>query len=314
VMMPDRPQDLKSDHISVCICTYKRPQMLSNLLSKLEDQVTENLFTYSAVVVDNDASQSGKDAVTVCQDKSLIKINYFCEPQQNIALARNKAVENAKGNFIAFIDDDEFPEATWLLHLYKALRRFNADAVLGPVIPHYPADAPEWLIKSKMCERPSHKTGTILYGSETRTGNVLMDMRMFENSTYRFDSKFGRTGGEDITFFSMMEKKGKVYVWCEEAPVYETVPPERWSKEFYIKRNLRIGSLSGTGIHRRDDFLKSAYAFGKSAAWITVTTLFMPFSRLFGEHIYVRNITKLIYNIGLVSGLMSRPIIRDRDD
>ena len=36
--------------------------------------------------------------------------------KQNIALARNKAIENAKGDFIAFIDDDEFPLDQWLLN------------------------------------------------------------------------------------------------------------------------------------------------------------------------------------------------------
>ena len=55
------------DHISVCICTYKRPQMLSELLSKLQNQVTSNQFTYSAVIVDNDTNQSAREIVKVWQ-------------------------------------------------------------------------------------------------------------------------------------------------------------------------------------------------------------------------------------------------------
>ena len=192
---PDNP------HISICVCTFKRPQMLSNLLSKLQDQVTENLFTYSAVVVDNDPNQSARQIVNTWQDKSAIHIDYYFEPEKNIALARNKAVENATGSFIAFIDDDEFPTDSWLLNLYTSLLKYGVDGVLGPVKPHYPEMTPDWLIKSKLCERPEHKTGTILHWGQTRTGNTILNKRLFENNQLWFDSAFGITGGEDTIFF-----------------------------------------------------------------------------------------------------------------
>src|SRR5512145_2865383 len=149
-----------TDHICVCICTYKRPDLLSKLLSALQNQKTEDLFTYSAVVVDNDIRQSARDTVSALQKTSSIRIDYHVEPEQNIALTRNRAVDNARGNYIAFIDDDEFPIPEWLLNLYKALIRYKVDAVLGPVRPYYPDQTPRWLIKSRLCERPEHKTGT----------------------------------------------------------------------------------------------------------------------------------------------------------
>ena len=47
-------------HISVCICTYRRPELLRRLLRDLEHQVTENKFTFSVVVADNDAALSAR--------------------------------------------------------------------------------------------------------------------------------------------------------------------------------------------------------------------------------------------------------------
>ena len=47
-------------HISVCICTFKRPALLAVLLDALGDQVTDGLFTFDIVVVDNDASRSSE--------------------------------------------------------------------------------------------------------------------------------------------------------------------------------------------------------------------------------------------------------------
>src|SRR5437867_185465 len=102
-------------HIAVCVCTYKRPRFLSRLLADLRDQETRGLFTYSIVVTDNDRLQSASGVVREFAAASCIPIRYCVEPRQNIALARNKAVANAKGDFIAFIDDDEFPTQTWLL-------------------------------------------------------------------------------------------------------------------------------------------------------------------------------------------------------
>src|SRR5258706_13865972 len=98
-----------SQHITVCICTYKRPQYLDHLVQELCLQGTGWLFSYSIVVTDNDREQSAKNVVTNNAGKSSIQITYDSEPEQNIALARNRALANATGEFIAFIDDDELP-------------------------------------------------------------------------------------------------------------------------------------------------------------------------------------------------------------
>lgn len=303
-----------TDHISVCICTYKRPDLLRNLLLRLQHQETNDLFTYSAVVVDNDQNKTAEDTVRRLQQSSDIRTDYFYEPEQNIALARNKAVENAEGNYIAFIDDDEFPVSDWLLNLYKTMYRFEADGVLGPVRPYYPAHTPAWLIKSKLCERPEHKTGTVMHWAETRTGNVLLDKRIFEDADNRFGREFGRTGGEDIEFFRKMAGEGKKFVWCNEAPTYETVLPERWSKEFYSERYLRIGGLVGEKIRRRNSGLGCMYSLLKSTAWITVMGLSLPLSLLWGEHIYMRAVTKIMYNFGLLSGFSGWAVLRYRNE
>lgn len=265
-------------------------------------------------MVDNDANKTAEATVEDLRKKSAIRIDYFYEPEQNIALARNKAVENAQGNYIVFIDDDEFPDSIWLLTLYRAMIQFKVDGVLGPIKPHYPQDTPKWLIRSKLCERPEHNTGTFLHWGQTRTGNVLLDRKLFEDTRNRFGREFGRTGGEDIAFFKKMIEAGRVFVWCNEAPVYETVPPERWDKYFYLRKNTRIGGLTGEQVRQRESIIQCVYSLIKSTAWITITTIILPFALLAGKHIYMRAITKLMYNVGLISGLMSCTLQRYRNE
>jgi glycosyltransferase involved in cell wall biosynthesis len=280
----------------------------------LQHQETENLFTYSAVVVDNDTNKTAQSLVEDLQKTSTIRIDYFNEPEQNIALARNKAVENAHGNYIAFIDDDEFPISNWLLNLYKSITIYKADGVLGPVRPHYPASCPTWLIKSKLCERPEHQTGTVLNWGDTRTGNVLFDSKIFRDQNNRFGPEYGRTGGEDIEFFKIMVESGRIFIWCNEAPAYETISKERWSKKFYEQRSLRIGGLVGEKIRQRAQISQRSYSLIKSVVWIAAMTIITPFAKIVGDHLYLRAVTKIMYNKGLLLGFMGRAVIRNRDE
>src|SRR5712664_254520 len=152
-MSPEKP------HISVCICTYKRPQFLKRLLQGLAKQDTGGLFTYSTVVADNDHALSAEPVVREFTATSDIRVTYCVEPRQNIALARNKAVENAEGDLVAFIDDDEFPATDWLLHLFNARLNYGVDGVLGPVKPYYECPPPDWVKKGGFFERPCYATG-----------------------------------------------------------------------------------------------------------------------------------------------------------
>lgn len=302
----------KSSHICVCICTYKRTQLLKRLLEKLLCQETDDLFTYSIVVVDNDYAKSAKKTVMATKKKSEIPIKYYVEPEQNIALARNKAVKNANGDFIAFIDDDEFPISKWLFNLYNVCNEYEVDGSLGPVKPYFDMQPPKWLIKGKFCERPSYKTGTVLDYGETRTGNVLLRKDIFSGKKNEFRAEFGRTGGEDIEFFKKIIGQGCVFVWCEEAPVYETVPPERWKKSFYFKKYLRIGGLTGEKV-RTGSLSEFTYLI-KAFVALVVYALALPSSCLFGEYLYMKCLTKLFYYCGLISGFWGFGVLRYRDD
>ena len=139
--------------ITVCICTFKRQAFLENLLRKLESQRTDNLFEYDVVVADNDAGRSAEPVVRALAGSSSLKITYCAEPVANIALARNAALANARGNFIAFIDDDEFPTAEWLYQLFHARDAHRVDGVLGPVLPHFMQEPHSWLEKGKFFDR-----------------------------------------------------------------------------------------------------------------------------------------------------------------
>ena len=181
----------RSGHISICVCTYRRPELLEHLLRAVQTLETHDLFTLSVVVVDNDHRESAREIVERVKETSSIPIDYDVEPERNISLARNRSLRNSKGDLIAFIDDDEFPEQSWLFNHWQTLRSTNADGVLGPVKPHFGAHAPAWLVKSGLCTRFRLETGAVIKDSQyTGPGNVLIRRSLFLELDGSFDPKY----------------------------------------------------------------------------------------------------------------------------
>lgn len=226
-------------HVTVCVCTYRRPALLARLLESLENLAGEG-FTWSVVVVDNDAAQSAR---AIVERPRRIVCRYFNEPEKNIAKARNRTLANAHGDFIAFLDDDEFPVPEWLDLMLALCARSGADGVLAPVEPHFEATPPDWLVKSGVFHRPRHATGTVIGPSDARTGNVLMKRAVFAPDAEPFDTRFAN-GGEDVDFFRRKMATGRRFVWCDEAVAYESVPPARATAAYFLRRALLRGRNS----------------------------------------------------------------------
>lgn len=288
-------------HICVCVCTYKRPEYLRRLLSGLASQETGGFFTYSIVVTDNDSLRSAEQMANQFAADSPIPIHYCVEPQQNIAMARNKAVSKASGDFIAFIDDDEFPQRHWLLTLFQACAKYGADGVLGPVRPHFDAGTPAWVIKGKFYDRPSYRTGFVIDATKGRTGNCLLKGSILADSEQPFRAEF--QSGEDQDFFRRMIERGHVFIWCEEAVAYEVVPPLRWKRSFMLKRALLRGGV--TPLHSTfglRDILKSIIA-------VPAYGVALPFALVSGQHRFMTLLIKICDHLGrLLACLGIRPI------
>jgi succinoglycan biosynthesis protein ExoM len=297
---------IKFENISVCVCTYKRPQLLNRLLEKLIVQKSGD-FTFSVVVIDNDSEQSARVVAQRFNNKNKIPIYYHCESRKSISYARNCAIENASGKYLAFIDDDEYPDVNWLHELYSAKKDYGADCILGPVIPHFEVKPPRWL--KEICERPSFESGTILTTKYTRTGNVLFDGEIFKDPSNRFDSSFGLTGGEDTDFFNRILKKGYSAVWCNEAVVFENVPPDRWSKEFYIKRAFLRGSVNDF-YSRRLSFMKRSSILVRSAMLFFGYSFALPFI-IWNDSICMKFYNRYFHHAGrLVTALGLTPVCK----
>ena len=298
------------DRISVCICTYKRPALLAALLDALAAQVTDASFAFDVVVVDNDLRRSSEEVVRSVAGRSTMAVTYDAEPERNISMARNRAIQHATGNLVAFIDDDERPGRDWLRQLHQTLRDSGADGVLAPVIPDFPPEAPQWLRDGRVFDRKRHATGCRIGAGDARTGNALLDRSLFADGRTWFDPALGRSGGEDSEFFSRQFRNGRAFVWCDEAVVSEAVPPERWKAAFHIKRFWRSGTISGEWM--RDGRLPSTL-FAKNLLGLGACAVAMPVSLVLPKRLWMRVAQKCAYCAGVVTAYLGWSMFRHRD-
>jgi glycosyltransferase involved in cell wall biosynthesis len=302
----DAGSEKRTHHLCVCICTFKRPELLNRLLISLSNQKTEGAFSFSIVVSDNDAMQSARPVVASFSSESQIPITYCFEPQQNIAMARNNALAHADGDFVLFIDDDEFAIDSWLHSLLSTCLKHNVDGVLGPVKAFFEAEVPKWLIKGRFFDRQFHATGSIVKWPEARTGNVLFRKRIVDGMDRPFRPEFA-TAGEDVDFFRQMIENGHKFIWCDEAVVYESVPASRCTRGYVLKRALLRGSnFPKHPRHRMRNLAKSLIA-------VPCYTLALPLLALLGDHVFMSYLIKLVDHSSRLLAFAGLPLARQRN-
>lgn len=220
--------------VAVCILTYRRPAMLERVVRSVMAQEPESDWTHFAVVIDNDEAASGAAVIDELNTAFPNRIRYFVERRKGISQARNRALAETLGaDFVAFIDDDEYAQRSWLRNLLAIQRKTGADVVLGPVHPDFES-APDWAIRGKFFAAQDHPSGApVRY---INAGNVLISAAVA--SHYRFDPRFDLTGGEDTHFFERVRMDGARFVWAGDAHVFEFIPAQRTRVDWVVRRAI----------------------------------------------------------------------------
>ncbi|WP_119422663.1 glycosyltransferase family 2 protein [Desertibaculum subflavum] len=291
--------------ISVCVCTYKRSSVVDTLAS-IAAQILPPGWRTEIVVVDNDEAGSAERAVREWCARNTVPVRYAIQPSRNIAATRNRALELARGGWLALIDDDERANPTWLGHLIRTAEQHGADAVIGNVIALYPPSAPPWVQRADPLSRDWGATGDrLLTGS---SANALIRAELVRRSGIRFDEARGLSGGEDTDFFSRLHAAGAHIVVCAEAIVAETIPPARLDLDYLRNRALRSGQsygeirLRSLSPARRLAFL--AAASGKAALFLALAA---PLNRLARSAAWRLRIRGWL-NTGKLRACLGRPL------
>jgi succinoglycan biosynthesis protein ExoM len=225
--------------IGVCIATYRRADRLASLLEDLSQQ---SVPLAEVIVVDNDAAGTARAVVEQHRERmTAYPVRYDIQPERSISLTRNRTVELATAEWLAFIDDDERAPAAWLSQLMAAKERYSADAVLGPVVPIVPDTAPVWIRRGSFYDFPRLSTGEVVPLNRMRFGNILLSGARLRQEPVPFDPAYKLAAGEDADLLIRLAEKGAKIIWCDEAEVMEPVVAARLSLRWLLQRALGGG-------------------------------------------------------------------------
>lgn len=282
--------------VTVCIASIGRPSLVP-LLRSLERM--QKPMPVRVIVADDSADGAARRIVQQSGPWNL-PVDVFDAGARNISIARNVCLDRADGDFAAFVDDDEWVDENWLVHLHETALRYQADAVFGAVDAIYAPNTPLWLSAVGLFRKRPGATGTRV--DTGATCNALVRIDTVRKINLRFDEAFGRTGGEDTAFFCSLAAAGGVLVACSDAKVYENVPADRLEIQHLRQRYTRGGHtyarvmLAHQGPTRRAVFYASTLI--KLLATGAISLIAWPFRRDLGLIYATRfwgHIGKLLY-------------------
>ncbi|HEY1056782.1 MAG TPA: glycosyltransferase, partial [Emticicia sp.] len=206
--------------VSVCLCTFKRLSLIDTIAG-ISIQNLPPGVSLEIIVIDSDLQRSAKKIIEDAKSRFNLEIKDFVADKSGISSARNKAIKEATGEWLVFIDDDEVPDCNWIKCLLSCASEFSSTVVFGEVKTIYPSGTPDWIVKENLFGKQLPATGTIV--THGPTSNALVLRKLVENQPYLFNEAFGVTGGEDTEFFYRLYKDGAKMVTSKESIVFETV-------------------------------------------------------------------------------------------
>ena len=231
--------------VSVVIPTLNRHASLGRAMRSVLRQSGLDDVSVELIVVDNSADWNARATVEAIAPENGISIRLINEPRPGVANARNAGARLAKGDWVAFLDDDEEADAAWLSSLLKVAVESGADAVFGEVSARAEGtdaiqDFAPYFSRSLRREDRADITDLAAY---LGTNNSMFNRHTCLAGPDPFDPSLNTTGGEDSLLLKRMALKGRRYAWAPLAKVVEWVPERRLSWNYVRKRKFASGQI-----------------------------------------------------------------------
>ena len=238
--------------ISVILCTYNRDKYIYNVLHSLAVG-TLAAEDYEVVLVNNNSTDRTEEECRRFEaDHPAVKLRYCVETNQGLSYARNRGIQESKGDILVYVDDDALVNEDYLKS-YADFFAGNPQAVAagGPIIPQYDGcEEPKWM---------SHYTrqlitGKLHLGDKEREfprdafpggGNAAYRKSVFD-IVGLFNVELGRKGNsligaEEKDLFDKMTTAGMHFYYIPTAILYHLIPPKKLTQDYFDRLTHSIG-------------------------------------------------------------------------
>jgi glycosyltransferase involved in cell wall biosynthesis len=230
--------------ISVILCTHNRCESLAKALESAAALRLPDSIEWEILVVDNNSTDKTREVVEDYCRRFTGRFRYLFEPQPGKSYALNSGIQVARGEVLAFMDDDVTVEPTWLENLTAPLRNGVWAGSGGRILPEQKFVPPRWLsLEGRYALAP---LAMFDYGpdacelTEAPFGtNMAFQKTVFEKYG-GFRTDLGPRPGseirsEDTEFGRRLLAAGERLHYEPSAVVYHSVARNRLDKKYFLR-------------------------------------------------------------------------------
>ncbi|MGB7727472.1 MAG: glycosyltransferase [Candidatus Acidiferrum sp.] len=239
---------------SVILCTFNRCQSLLEALESVAASELPDSVTWEVLVVDNNSTDNTRIVAEEFCRRHPNRFRYLFEPQQGKSYALNAAIRAARGDIVAFTDDDVIVEPTWIRNLTAALESNEWVGAGGRIRPERGFSFPSWL----SLDGPYSMGGVVgLFDRGDKPAeldwapygaNMAFRREMFEKyGGFRTDigpRPGSEIRGEDTEYGYRLMAAGERLRYEPSAIVYHKMPVNRISKDCFLAWWFGFGRTS----------------------------------------------------------------------
>ncbi|MEX0701938.1 MAG: glycosyltransferase [Planctomycetales bacterium] len=228
--------------ITIAVCTRNRADALRAAVASLGGLATHGRFTYDVLVVDNGSTDETPAVARELAENLPIEVRYAREETPGVVFARNRAIAECRGQWLAFFDDDQAADPEWIAELLALAERRNAECVGGKVRLRFPAGVERAL--SPICrmllgESVGLDSERKYSAAVTPGAGNLMVRRAALERVGGFDPAYnGR--GEDTDLFLRLMSAGIEGWYSPAAIIHHIIPAERVSDDYLLRMAARM--------------------------------------------------------------------------
>lgn len=207
------------DKISIVVAVYNAEQTLRKCVDSLLNQTYKNI----EIILVNDCSKDS--SLDICKEYSKTYDNVIVvsnERNFGVSATRNNGIDNSAGEYICFVDSDDYVEPNYLEVLYSNYKKYNTVPICGFVYHD------EYNLAKPVTYSWSGNEGLVSLGEAfklkselylTALWNKLFDRRLIVDKNIKFDTDI--SVGEDLRFsIEYFDKNNISEVYVLKKPLY----------------------------------------------------------------------------------------------
>jgi len=223
------------------------------MLKSLRETVIPDNLSCEFILVDNNSDDDKRFVFEEVERHCDSRIKYVFEEKRGISHARNRGIKEAKGEIIAFTDDDVIVDKYWIQNIEKAFKEHGDVACIGgKLLPIWEISKPKWLKPNLYVYLALLDYGDFVTYMDLPNiwgANFAVKSEMFKKYGL-FDSNLGRIpsklyGYEETEFLQRLQNAGEKILYYPLSIIYHCVPAHKMSKRYFRKWRFDQGEQRG---------------------------------------------------------------------